>query len=228
MLSIAKEKWIASLQTKKGREKHERCLVEGPHAVEMAKDYIDFVFSRDDTERFDQLVTTKTPQEFAAVSRIPQFTKQDIESRNIIVVLDGVQDPGNVGTILRLCLGFDASLVLVESCDVTNPKVIRSSVGSLFRVPWMTVARDEATTVVTSLRRQIVRLEKTQNAGRPLTELPDAFVLIVGSEGNGITLDIEGQSLSIDHNSALESLNVASALTIVLHHQFSQSSAQQN
>src|SRR3989339_505894 len=218
MLSQSQEKLIKSLQTKKGREKSGLCLVEGEKLVAEIADHLEFSFTRNDSEKFDSLVTTETPQTIAAVARLPQWTKETIENTKTIVVLDGVQDPGNVGTILRLCLGFDASLILVDSADPTNPKVIRSSAGAIFDVPWIEVDRNHAINFISSLKRQIYRLEKRQNAkGLKATKFDKEIVLIAGSEGSGISLNIEGISIFIEHNPKLESLNVASALAIALY-----------
>ncbi len=214
MLSEAKKKLIKSLHTKKGREKAGLCLVEGAKVLETAGDAVEWTFTRDGEEGFDKLVTTQTPQDIAGVAKIPVFSREDIESRETIMVLDGVQDPGNVGAILRLCLGFKASLVLVESADVTNPKVVRSSVGAMFNVPWMTVKRSEAVEYLESWKRPIYRLE--MNGQEPGTIDRGPAIIIAGSEGNGISLDVEGTSITISHDDALESLNVGNAVGIVL------------
>ncbi|KKR55780.1 MAG: tRNA/rRNA methylase, partial [Candidatus Uhrbacteria bacterium GW2011_GWF2_40_263] len=215
--SQSQEKLIKSLQTKKGREKSGLCLVEGEKLVAEIADHLEFSFTRNDSEKFDSLVTTETPQTIAAVARLPQWTKETIENTKTIVVLDGVQDPGNVGTILRLCLGFHASLLLIESADVGNPKVIRSSAGSVFRTPWIKLNRKEALQYLPSLNRPIYRLEKVSDS-IPLQKMETGpIVLIAGSEGNGITLPIKGVSIMIEQNKALESLNVSSALAIALY-----------
>lgn len=221
MLSNAKEKLIKALHTKKGREKHGLCLVEGAKVVEMADEFVDFTFSRNDSDNFDSLVSTETPQDIAAVARIPKWPMNDIESKDTVIVLDGVQDPGNVGAILRLCLGFNASLLLIDSADVTNPKVVRSSVGALFKTPWMKVVRKDAAHILGKLSRPIYRLERT-NGSKPLSAIStkDPAILIAGSEGNGIQLQTEGTSVSINHNNALESLNVGNAIAIALHERF--------
>jgi RNA methyltransferase, TrmH family len=216
MLSKVQEKLIKSLHSKKGREKSGLCLVEGKKVIETAGNAIDYTFSSDDSENFADLVTTETPQDMAAVAKIPSFSKEDLESTKTLVVLDGVQDPGNVGAILRLCLGFNASLLLVDSVDVTNPKVVRSSVGAMFQVPWLTMKRDEVVDYLTSLKRPIYKLEKTDNAESLESLLSENNIFIAGSEGNGISLQIEAPSLFIPHAEELESLNVANALAIVL------------
>lgn len=217
MLTRAQEKMIRSLQTKNGRKKANRCLVEGQKVIATAGDEVELVFGPADTDRFEDLVTTEAPQKMAAIARIPDWSDADVLEREVVLVLDGVQDPGNVGGILRLCLGFNASLVLVESADVTSPKVIRSSVGAAFQVPWIRVNRADAPDWIATISRPVFRLEKTSSA-----QSIDAFaerkkrVLIVGSEGNGIQLPVDGTSVAIEHNDTLESLNVGHAVAIAL------------
>lgn len=218
MLSNAQEKLIKSLHRKKGRKETGLCLVEGEKVIETAGKAIELRFTAEDTRNFDRLVTTETPQYMAATARIPEWTEADIESKDVIVVLDGVQDPGNVGTVLRLCLGFDASLLMIESADPASPKVIRSSVGAMFQVPWVEVNRSNAKNVVEALERPIYKMEKSDESHKlGETEFEEKIILIVGSEGRGIRLKVGGQSLFIEHNEKLESLNVASALSIALY-----------
>lgn len=217
MLSKEQEKLIRSLASKKGRESSGRCLVEGEKAIETAGRAVEYVFGPHDTELFAKLVTTEVPQAQAAVARIPVWNVSDIAVRDVIVVLDGVQDPGNVGSILRVCLGYDASLILIESADVTSPKVVRASVGTLFLVPWMRVRRVDAAPVLESFGRPIYRLEKISGAkifDAKNIKLP--CLLIAGSEGGGIRLDSAGESVVLPHNAMLESLNVGHALAIAL------------
>lgn len=217
MLTRAQEKLILSLHHKNGRRDSGLCLVEGEKMIKTAGDAVDFIFTAQDTDRFQDLVTTETPQQQAAVARIPHWSLQDISQHSRVVVLDGVQDPGNVGSILRLCFGFDASLVLVDSADVTSPKVVRSSVGTLFHVPWMNVSRDDVDEVMRKLRRPIFRLEKNEAAqDMSMIQKEERCILIAGSEGNGIQLPTAGTSVAINHNPALESLNVGHALAIAL------------
>ncbi|MDP3970194.1 MAG: RNA methyltransferase [bacterium] len=189
----------------------------------MAKDMVEYTFSVEDTEYFKELVSTQAPQSIAAVARIPQWAKLDIEKSRTIVVLDGVQDPGNVGTILRLCSGFDATVLALESVDITNPKVIRSSAGAMFMVPWLKMNRPNGHAYLEKLSasRKIFRLEKKSN-GKNIEELTTAsdIILIAGSEGNGIILDTTGTSISINHNKNLESLNISHALAIALHSRY--------
>jgi len=217
MLTNNQIKLIKSLQSKKGREKSGLCLVEGDKVIKTAGSAVKYTFSKKDTKEFDKLVTTETPQEIAAVAKIPNRSLSDIKSRKIIIVLDNVQDPGNVGSILRLCLGFDASLILIDSADVTSPKVIRSSVGAMFQVPWLHVSDAEAQKIIKDLKLPIYRLEKKKDAlDLKKAKCKKPLILIAGSEGRGIQSKIKGDSIFIAHNDKLESLNVGHSLAIAL------------
>lgn len=219
MLSKSQEKLIRSLHSKKGRQTSGFCLVEGEKNVEAAAPFIDFSFTNEDSEEYEKLLTTETPQNIAAVAKIPTFTHEDVLSRPITFVLDGLQDPGNVGGIIRLAHAFNASLLLIESADPTNPKVIRSSAGSVFFAPWMTVPREEAVERINNLKRRLYRLERAENSA-DIAEVPDTFAVIAGSEGKGIQLPINAPSLEIEQDPSLESLNVSHALAIVAHTHF--------
>ncbi len=218
MLTKNQEKLIKSLQTKKGRKEHGLCLVEGKKVIELAGDYIEYTFGPKDSKQFNKLVTTETPQDMAAVAKIPQWSDENIKSNNIIVLLDGVQDPGNVGSILRLCLGFGASLILSDSANVASPKVIRSSVGAMFKVPWLQIKSKDIMDYVESLGRKVYRLEKKSGSvSFDKVKVKSPLVLVAGSEGNGIQIKIKGQQVYIEHNNKLESLNVGQALAIALY-----------
>ncbi len=221
MLTKKQEKLIRSLSTVKGRQESGLCLVEGRKNIEMASRHILYTFTDKDTKNFKSLVTTKTPQNIAGVAKIPEWCVEDIAKFSLVVLLDGVQDPGNVGTIFRLCLGFDASVVLVESADPASPKVIRSSAGTMFHVPYIKINRRQAEEFLQDLNRKIYRLEKTEgslicNFDTMKAISKDKIVLIAGSEGSGIMIDVKGESISILHSPKLESLNVSVALGIFM------------
>mgnify|MGYP001585410326 FL=1 len=219
MLTPDQNKLLVQLTTKKGRREAERFIIEGEKFVRDAGKLVEFTFTPDDTPRFTEFVSTETPQAIAAVAHVPRWKMRDLQDRDVIVVLDGVQDPGNVGTILRACLGFGASLILVESAEVTNPKTVRSSASAMLRVPWMTVSRADAGQMITSLGRPIFRLELTDNAiGLPQMPVGPS-VIIAGNEGAGITLPIPGTSVRIPIDAALESLNVGIATSLALYEQ---------
>lgn len=217
MVTIAQEKLLTKLTTKKGRKEEKKFIIEGEKFVRDAGDLVEFVFTPSDTPKFEEYVSTETPQSYAAVARVPGWTMEDICSRKTVVVLDGVQDPGNVGTILRACLGFDASVLLVESAEVTSPKVVRASASAILRVPWMMIAREDAVEVILACHRPIFRLELREGAIELEKISRDPIVLVSGNEGSGIALPLEGLSVKININPELESLNVGIATSLALY-----------
>ena len=216
MLSKAQEKLIKSTHTKKGREKSGLILVESEKVLKEAKDYVELLFDETDSDHFKDLVTTVTPQMKAGLAKLPEWSLKDCLKKKTIIVLDHIQDPGNLGTILRSALGFDSSLILVECADIGNPKVIRSSAGSLFHVPWMKMSRDEAESWLEEDERLTYRLELAKEA-IDTSKIPNkAVTIIAGSEGSGIKLKTKAPSIKITHDKKLESLNVAVAVSLVL------------
>lgn len=221
MLTKKQEGLIRKLHRKKGRRDNNMTLVEDSKLIEAAGNLVEFTFTRKDTNNYDDLLTTRTPQDTAGVARLPEWSRKDIEDKPTILVLDGVQIPGNVGTMLRLCLGFDAALISVASVDVSNPKVVRASAGALFDVPVLELSEDDAVDYVNGLGRDIFRLEA--GAGSKTThavKTKNPAVVIAGSEAHGISLPIKGQGLTIQHNPKLESLNVSHAAAIALHERY--------
>ncbi|HBL39593.1 TPA: hypothetical protein DDZ10_02885, partial [Candidatus Uhrbacteria bacterium] len=197
MLSRAQEKLIKSVQTKKGRETSGLVLVEGEKLIAEAGARVEFRFDENDSPRFAELVTTVTPQMKAALARLPVASLKDVLKKKTVVVLDHVQDPGNLGTILRSALAFDAGLVLIECADVGNPKVIRGSAGAVFHTPWTEMGRAEAETWLAKCEKLLYRLELAPDA-IALSDLPDQPILIIaGSEGQGIVLDVKAPSVKI-------------------------------
>ncbi len=218
MLNRSQEKLVRAVMTKKGREKTGRCLVEGPKLLEEAGDLLDFYFDQHTTEGFKDIVTTDNPQQVAGIARIPNWADEVLMTRPVLIVLDGVQDPANVGAAFRLALGFDAALILTNSADPTSPKVIRSSAGAIFHAPWRTISTEKLPAFLKKANRPIYRLEKRGNA-KPVTEIThrEPVVLVVGSEGQGIQSAIDGASVFVPHRPELESLNVTHALAIALY-----------
>lgn len=144
------------------------------------------------------------------------------KSRNSrIVALDGVQDPGNVGTIIRtaVAFGFDQVLLSPDCADVYNEKCVRSTQGALFHIA---ISRTELIPALRSLKEKGVMVIATAlHEAQPLSELPivENVALVLGNEGQGIrpaTLEICDQRAFIEMSS-FESLNVAVAAGICLY-----------
>lgn len=159
-----------------------------------------------------------TPQGALFVCRMPR--KAEFAPCGGMVILDGIQDPGNLGTILRTADALDVPVVLLEGCaDVFSHKVVRASMGAVFR-------REVAQTTWEQVR------QTCKAAGIPIgvTALSDTatdirrvqlhtMAVVIGSEGQGVRREIleqADQSLVIPMNSHCESLNAAVAATIVM------------
>lgn len=212
-------KEIEALKDKKTRRETGLCIVEGAKFVEMARDHVEYIFTSDDVPNFENLVTTESPQDIACVAHIPKFEISDLFKYKTIIILDGIQDPGNLGAIFRLALAFDASLLLVDCADPSNTKVIRSSAGTFFKVPWVEVRTIDSEILdnIKSANYKLYRIEKVADA-LPIQTLNNSkkVALIFGNEGNGIRIDLDCQSLFIQHNNDIESLNVTHAVAIAL------------
>jgi TrmH family RNA methyltransferase len=176
-----------------------------------------------DEREFASAAQTDSPQGVLAVAEIParRLEDTDLPERARILVLDALQDPGNVGTILRTAaaLGTAAVLAMPGTVDLWNAKVVRSAMGALFHSPAFMSTWPELDTF---RARHSVALWGANADGTPLERLqpPDRLALLVGNEGAGLSpegrMRVE-QSVSIPIGSAVESLNVAVATGIILY-----------
>jgi TrmH family RNA methyltransferase len=175
-------------------------------------------------EVFSSAVATDTPQGVAALVRIPQHTLAKIMEAPdpLLVVAAGLQDPGNLGTMVRSAEAFGAAAVLITegSASQFNPKVIRASAGSMFRLP---VVKTAARELLTALREKKVRLLATSShKGTAIdqADLTGGVALFIGSEGAGLPKALANEmdaTLVIPHSAGVESLNAGVAASIVLY-----------
>jgi TrmH family RNA methyltransferase len=179
---------------------------------------------------FDAAVPSETPQGVAALVRLKEFSLDDVlEKERLqvgpIVALAGLQDPGNLGTIMRSAEAFgSAGLILGEgTVSPLNAKVVRASAGSLFRLPVVVAPAAGLAEVAAKLRGQGVRLIATSShKGTPLDQanLTGALAVFIGSEGAGLPRALMGQmdeTVAIPHAPQVESLNAGVAGSIVLY-----------
>jgi RNA methyltransferase, TrmH family len=181
---------------------------------------------------FDTLVPSESPQGVAALVRLKQFSLDDVLERlqvGPIIVLAGLQDPGNLGTILRSAEAFGSAGVVLGEGTVSpfNSKVVRASAGSVFRLPTVH-AHGKSTAgkleeVCAKLRTQSIRLIATSShKGTPLdqADLKKPSAIFFGNEGSGLPRDLMAQmdeSIAIPHTAQVESLNAGVAASIVLY-----------
>jgi RNA methyltransferase, TrmH family len=178
---------------------------------------------------FDSAVPSETPQGVAALARLKSFGFEEITQRlhmGPVIVVAGLQDPGNLGTILRSAEAFGSAGVVLGEGTVSpyNAKVIRASAGSLFRIPLVTsrvAAAFEA--ILAKFRAQSVRMIATSShKGTPLDQakLTGRCAIFVGSEGAGLPRSLMAQldeTIAIPHSEHVESLNAGVAGSIVLY-----------
>jgi RNA methyltransferase, TrmH family len=185
---------------------------------------------------FDGTVPSESPQGVAALVRVKSFSLDDIVERlqvGPILVLAGLQDPGNVGTILRSAEAFGSAGVVLGEGTVSpfNSKVVRGSAGSVFRLPIVHGQKPSSSVsssfkldgVIEKLRASGVRLIATSShKGTRLDQanLKDRSAIFFGNEGAGLPRELMGKMneiVAIPHTAQVESLNAAVAASIVLY-----------
>ena len=234
-MSLSKNhlKLITSLSQKKYRHKYKLFIVEGIKVVQefLNSSYeLEILFSTESSfsyldsfievseQELKKISSLKTPNKVIALFKIP--VEKNSSPSGLIVALDAINDPGNLGTIIRLCdwFGIDQLLCSKETVDCYNTKVVQSSMGSLTRVAISYVDLKEYLTSV-SIPVFIADMD-----GDNIYEMkpPASAVLVMGNEANGISNSIKqivSTKISIPRygNSQLtESLNVATATAILL------------
>jgi RNA methyltransferase, TrmH family len=219
-------------------------VVEGPHLVEEAlrgnwqleqvfatphaRDRYAGLLSRTDAEivevsarAFESMAATETTQELLALLRPHAWTWDDLAGpAALIVVLDGIQDPGNAGTIIRSAEAFGATgVVLLKGCvHVANGKFLRATAGSIFRVPFLEGCEpDEFGPLALSQGLKLYALSQEAAISLAQVDFRSPLALAVGSEGHGISTVLARYMLEISISTAnVESLNAAIACSIAL------------
>ena len=233
------KKWT-KLKQKKYRYQSSEFIVEGEHLVleAMASNVVKEILVKEGStghlnpifntmkptyilkeNLFTQIASTETPQPIMAVCEMKAKT---IEKDHRLLLLDRIQDPGNLGTLLRsaVAFGFDG-VVLGEGCvDVYNEKVIRSTQGAIFKIP---IEMHSLKDYVTTLQSKGVKVYGTSlENGSPLGEIEDAskMAVILGNEGQGVSSELltqTDQNIFIEMTENIESLNVSIAGSIIMY-----------
>jgi TrmH family RNA methyltransferase len=171
---------------------------------------------------FSQLSSTDSPQGVLALVRPPAWTvEQALRGQSLVIVLDGVQEPGNAGAILRAAEAFGASgaLFLKGTVSPFNPKAMRASAGSIFRLPC--VCGLEESVVAAALEQKRITLFAALPAGGPEAsslDLAQKCAFVIGSEGRGVSAGITRRARPIRiPTTGVESLNAAVAAGILLY-----------
>lgn len=193
-----------------GRKAVQDALASGWTAIAVIESDVDVTRSV-----FDSLSATRENQGLLGLFERPRAVASKIlsDTSGVAVALDGVQDPGNVGTIVRLAAAFDASgVLLLPGCaDPYGPKAIRASAGAVLNVPIAAATAEELT-------RSGAPLFAAHAAGECTDPPARGGVLVFGNEGAGVSPEIlrAARRIAIPTSARVESLNVAAAAAILL------------
>ncbi len=167
----------------------------------------------------EKLSDTQTPQGILLVVRQKFSTLEEVTAKKIIVALDGVQDPGNVGTILRTAAAFDCGIILLEgSAEIFNPKVVRSSMGAIFYLPFVVMGWEEFLQAMSSREILAAAVDKSAEIYYRHDFGKNSAAIVFGSEANGVSKKIldAARKIFIPMNGHAESLNVATSAAIII------------
>jgi len=252
-MSKEKLKQIYRLKTEKGREKEEKFLIEGLHLCQeayssgwdvqlvlfssefgesAAEEKLIQQFSKKGTEIFrtkkkeiEKLTDTETPQGIMAVVQKEKFTlnKDFLKKASLLLGLDNIRDPGNLGTMIRTAdaAGADGVLLSKGCVELYNPKVIRSTMGSIFHLPM--IENLDLPEVIPDLKEAGFKIIVSEvHEGKDYTEVnyPEKTCLIIGSEVSGISKEISNladERIKIPILGKAESLNASVAAGVLLY-----------
>lgn len=185
-------------------------LTRAGHAVHVVSD-----------QTFTGLAATEHAQGILAVVEPPAWRLADVRVgvRAPALVLDAVQDPGNVGSLVRTAFALGASgvLALPGTAEFANPKTLRATMGGWFRVPCVTLDESELREWAEAGR---VRVLLAETGGEPAARRAEPLALVVGNEGAGIRPSLAGWAagrIGVPLRAGAESLNVAAAAAILLY-----------
>ena len=221
-------KFALSLKDNKNRKKYGMFLAEGKKALEMAllNKQVEQIFTTEwldvdesinqflvSEEIIKKLASTVNPEGIVLVSKMRKFKGQEF---NKILFLDEINDPGNLGTLIRtaLAFSFDAVITSENSCSIYNEKAINSSKGAIFSIPVfvgnLSDYKNTHEIIVSALEKDSVDFNTV--------EVPNKFVLVLGNESHGVkksTLEIAKKKVIIPIAN-IDSLNVAIAGGILM------------
>lgn len=176
---------------------------------------------------FNSMAETVTPQGVLAIVRMPEYSLEDmISDAGTLVLLENLRDPGNLGTIIRTAEAAGVSGVILskESVDIYNPKVIRSTMGAVYRVPFLYV--DDFMALLQELRAQEVRLLAAHLKGKKTFDKADysgKVGILIGNEANGLSeeaSELANEKVLIPMAGSVESLNAAVAAALLMYEAF--------
>ena len=237
MIAKSDIKLIRSLRSKKNRDKHQLFIVEGKKSVAelFQSDYEVYnLFATSEwiseNQSFNAIKITdselirisnqRNPNEVLAIVKMKTFSKK--YNNGVVLVLDNISDPGNMGTIIRMCDWFGVVCIVcsMNTVNCYNPKVVQSAMGSIFRVPIIYAHLSDYLMGISSpIYGAYINGTNVKNV-----IFPKNFHLVVGNESNGIREEISNiisKKIKIKNSgNKIDSLNVAVATSILLYEIF--------
>ena len=225
-----KVKFWEKLKAKKYRDEYQLFLIEDEHLISEAlkKGIVKEIITINNNDKYevdtyyvnDKIMKVLSSQVTSAkVIGVCKFLEAKEIDGNIIV-LDNIQDPGNLGTIIRSAVAFNFKNIILsnDSVDLYNPKVIRATEGMLFNV---NVIRTNIKEFLNNLDKEYVKVTTSVTDGEDIRNIIFSKVaLVIGNEGNGVSKEIEDicdKKVYIKMNSNCESLNAGVASSILMY-----------
>ena len=217
----------SKLNNKKYRDQEGLFIVEGDHLVEEASKYAEVVeiFTTDDYANATK-VSIPVMKKLSGLDNPPKVLAivKKLEEKSIngnVIILDDIQDPGNLGTIIRSAVAFNIDTIILSnnSVDLYNTKTIRASEGMIFKV---NIIRTDLEIIINKLKDTYDIITTDVVTGIELSDLEvnAPYAIIMGNEGNGVSSDISklaNKRVNIKMNKSCESLNVGVATSIILY-----------
>lgn len=238
-------KETVKLQQKKYRDKENKFILEGLKCVEEAVNAnlkIEYIFVLEEKEHLisdikkktqakiilttipvlKKISSTDSAPEIVAVACKKEYSLSDLKSAKKLVLLENIKDLGNLGTIIRTSKAFNADGIILygsECADIYNPKCVRSSVGNLWKIPFVYIKSFDI------LKREFSGFERVATLPRAKTTLKDfevkeAVIMMFGSEADGLSDDLikfSTKQVKIEMTKEVESLNLSVSCAVVLY-----------
>ena len=221
-----KIKEYSKLKQKKYRDLTSKYIVEGKHLVEEAKNegLVEIIYSTNNypnstkvsLDVMKKLSDLKTPPDVLAIVK----KKENKEIKGNILILDNIQNPGNLGTIIRSSVAFNIDTIIAskETVDPYNIKVLRASEGMFFKINYIEENLEDILPILKEYNIYTTNVEKGRDISNVNIRKP--YALIIGNEGSGVRKEISkyaNETLYIPMNNQCESLNVGVATSIILY-----------
>ena len=178
-------------------------------------------------EVFQKISDTQTPQGVLCVMKMPEYKLENLLNTNkihaLFLLLEDIQDPGNLGTMFRAGegAGIDGVIMTKNTVDLFNPKVIRSTMGSIYRIPF--VITDDILQTITDLKAggvTVYAAHLKESVDYDLQDYTKSAAFLIGNEGNGLkheTADMADCYIKIPMEGQVESLNAAVASSVLMY-----------